>query len=203
MPAQTFEFTEYDRTIIGFHGTTVAAAERLVAGEPFSVSDQDNEWFGKGVYFWEYAPKQAWWWARDHKGHEKPAVVGALIRLGNSFDLLDPRNVTVLRAFKDDLVAVLVATGAKVPRNVRQNRALDCAVFNYIYALSDESPTPIESARGVFVPTSTARRVWRGSWISEEAHIQVCVREPKNIRAVWHVRPDGSHGKPEAEPGRT
>jgi hypothetical protein len=164
--------------------------ERLVSGDPFTASDEDNDWFGKGVYFWEYAPKQAMWWAKDYKGFEQPAVVAARIRLGNCFDLLDPRNVRVLRAFKDELVEVLTAFGAPVPKNVRQHRALDCAVFNYIYELSDESPTPIESARGVYVPTSTARRVWRGSWISEEAHVQVCVRESKNILAVWQVRPE-------------
>jgi hypothetical protein len=192
VPAQTFEFSAYDRTIIGFHGTTAAAAERLVSGEPFVASDQDNEWFGNGVYFWEHAPKQAWWWAKDHKGFKKPAVVGALIRLGNCFDLLDPRNVPMLRAFKSDLVAKLNAIGAKVPKNVRQSRALDCAVFNYTYGLSDATSKPIESARGVYVPTSTAKRVWPGSWISEEAHIQICVREPKNILAAWHVRAEDS-----------
>jgi len=199
--AHTFEYSDYHRTIIGFHGTTTEAADRLVAGEPFAASDQDDEWFGRGIYFWEYAPKQAWWWARDHKRHLQPAVVGALIRLGNCFDLLDPRNVPTLRGFKEELVAALTAVGAKVPKNVRQHRALDCAVFNYVYRLSDETPNPIESARGVYVPTSTAKRIWQGSWISEEAHVQVCVREPKSILAVWHVRPDGSYGKPEGGPG--
>jgi hypothetical protein len=200
VPAQTFEFSDYHRTIIGYHGTTVTAAERLVSGERFLASDRDNEWFGRGVYFWEYAPKQAWWWAREHKANDRPAVVGAIIRLGNCFDLLDPRNVPTLRAFKDELVEKLTAIGAEIPRNVRQDRALDCAVFNYIYGLSDETPKPIETARGVYVPTGNAKRVWRGSWISEEAHIQICVREPKNILAVWHVRADGSQGRPEAQP---
>jgi hypothetical protein len=197
VPAHTFEYSDYHRTIIGFHGTTAAAAERLVSGEPFAGSDQDNEWFGKGVYFWEYAAKQAWWWAREHKVHEQPAVVGAIIRLGNCFDLLDPRNVPAVQGFHDKLLRLLVAAGAEIPVNVRQNRVLDCAVFNYIYRLSDESDTPIETAQGVFVPTGTAKRAWRGSWISEEAHVQICVRKPKNILAVWHVQPDGRYGKPQ------
>jgi hypothetical protein len=55
-----------------------------------------------------------------------------------------------------------------------------------------------EPARGVYVPTSTAKRIWPGSWISEEALVQICVREPKNILAVWHVRPGGGYGKPGA-----
>ena len=37
--------------------------------------------------------------------------------------------------------------------------------------------------------------VYAGSWISEETHIQICFRTPKNILAVWHVREDGRYGK--------
>ena len=54
---------------------------------------------------------------------------------------------------------------------------------------------PIDSARAVYVPTDKAKRIWKGSWIYEEAHIQICVRNPKNILAVWHVGPDGRYGK--------
>jgi hypothetical protein len=51
------EFLDYHRTIIGFHGTTLDTATRLVNGEPFQESNQDDEWFGIGIYFWEYGPK--------------------------------------------------------------------------------------------------------------------------------------------------
>ena len=60
-----------------------------------------------------------------------------------------------------------------------------------------KAPTPIDTCRGVFVPTDKAKRAWRGSWIYEEAHIQICVRNPQNILALWHVRPDGRYGKGE------
>jgi len=46
-----------------------------------------------------------------------------------------------------------------------------------------------------YVPTESAKRVWKRSWIYEEAHIQICVRNPENILAVWHVSPDGRYGK--------
>jgi hypothetical protein len=93
--AHAFDYSDYHRTIIGFHGTDEPTADRLVVGEPLRESDSDDDWFGKGVYFWEYAPKQAWWWARRFKKHDRPAVIGAMIRLGNCFDLLDPANVKI------------------------------------------------------------------------------------------------------------
>lgn len=92
-----FDYRDYHRTVVAFHGTTVAAANRLVNGGAFTPSSKTFEWLGTGVYFWEYAPKQAWWWTKDLRKNPKPAVVGALIRLGNCLDLLDPDNVRWLK----------------------------------------------------------------------------------------------------------
>ena len=85
-----FEYADYHRTIIGYHGTTSEAAEKLVDGEPFTDSENDTDWFGRGIYFWEHAPKQAWWWAKrktQNGRNGKPAVIGAVIRLGTCLTL--------------------------------------------------------------------------------------------------------------------
>jgi hypothetical protein len=190
-----YDYRDYHRTIIAFHGTTVAEADRLVDGQPFSRSGKATEWLGQGVYFWEYAPKQAWWWARSVRKYTEPAVVGAMIRLGNCLDLLDPENVRLLRRVYDNLVPNWRAEGEAVPRNVLSNKSLDCSILNWFYQDSDTIGPGIETSRGVYVPTNKAKRVWPGSWIYEEAHIQVCVRNPKNILAVWHVQPDGRYGR--------
>jgi len=192
-----FDYSDYHRTVIGFHGTTTELADGLVAGKPFADSNKDDEWFGKGVYFWEYAPKQAWWWAKTHKNYPEPAVVGAVIRLGNCFDLLDPVNVAALKKLKDEMVKDFGLAGLAVPKNVRQKR-LDCAVFNYVYGKAEGTGNPIDSARAVYVPQTSSTRAWEGSWIHETAHIQICVRNQDSILAVWHVREDGRYGKDEA-----
>ncbi len=189
------DYRDYHRTIVAYHGTTVATAKRLVDGGDFLPSNKTFEWLGKGIYFWEYAPKQAWWWTADLRGNARPAVVGAMIRLGNCLDLLDPANVRSLRMVYDDIIPKWEAVGRAIPRNVRDKRRLDCAILNWVYDQSDATPMPIETCRGVFVPTDKEKRVWKGSWIYQEAHLQICVREPKNILALWHVRPDGSYGK--------
>lgn len=116
------------------------------------------------------------------------------MRLGECFDLCDPENVDVLKHFHGDLTRGLRGEGVPLPRNYRQHRKLDCAVFNYLYSVAEQQGRFIDSARGVFVPVNKARRVWRGSWIYEETHIQICIRNPRNIIAVWHVRQDGSYG---------
>jgi hypothetical protein len=191
MKIPAFEHYDYHRTIIGFHGTTSAIAERLVDGEAFKPSANDDDWLGTGVYFWEYAPRQAWWWARRFKRHRTPAVVGAMIRLGRCFDLLDPENVRLLRAFHRGMIEEWTRKGLAIPQNGNQHKNLDCAVVNS-YSSLDPS---LDAIRGVYVPTQSKKRAWYRSWIYEETHIQVCVRNAKNILAVWHVQSDGRYGK--------
>lgn len=121
MPLPPIDFADYHRTVLGYHGTTRDAAIRLVSGEAFNQSDEDNEWFGEGIYFWEHAFRQAWWWAR-RKDRQNPAVIGAVLRLGNCFDLLDPINVEILRQYHQEMVAEMAAIGVVIPVNVRSHR---------------------------------------------------------------------------------
>lgn len=190
-----YDYRDYHRTVVAYHGTTEATAERVVNGGAFRSSNKVYEWLGTGVYFWEYAPRQAWWWTKEMRKNPRPAVVGAMIRLGTCLDLLDPANVRSLREVHDDIIPKWHAAGVPIPRNVLSKRSLDCAILNWVYDASEKAGKPIETSRAVYVPTNKARRVWTGSWIYDEAHIQICVRKQENILAVWHVRPDGGYGK--------
>jgi hypothetical protein len=188
---------DYDRTVVAFHGTRRAAAESLVRGEPFGVSENDDDWLGHGIYFWEFAPQQAWWWAERRYGDDA-AVVGSLVRLRRCFDLLDPSNTALLREAHDDLAAALKQAGQKLPANANTHKYLDCAVFNWLYRLLAEAKQPVDSCRAVFVPLKQGKgmpRLWTRSGIFEGAHVQLCVREPSNILAVWPVRKDGRYGQ--------
>jgi hypothetical protein len=192
-------FFDYHRTVIGFHGTRRATAKRLVAGAPFDASTNDDDWLGHGIYFWEYAPQQAWWWAKRRYGEEDAAVVGASIRLGRCLDLLYPANAALLRACHAELIATLKAAGADTPDNGNNHKYLDCAVFNYLYARLEREGYRTESTRAVFVPLVGGKwpRLWKRSGVFGHAHIQVCVREPANILAVWSVKKDGRYGTDE------
>ena len=84
--------------------------------------------------------------------------------------------------------------GDEPPRNVGYHRRLDAqySIDMYEYIVSGPGSRSTRPGR-IYVPTSEeARRP--GSWISDETHIQVCVRNPRNILAVWHVREDGRYG---------
>jgi hypothetical protein len=57
----------------------------------------------------------------------------------------------------------------------------------------------VDSCRAVFVPLQHEKmpRLWKRSGVFEGAHVQVCVRAPRNILAVWSVRKDGRYGEDE------
>src|SRR5215471_12033578 len=65
-------FADYHRTVIGYHGTRRSTALRMVQGlEDYRRSENRDDWLGQGIYFWEYAPKQAWAWARQRQTNQK------------------------------------------------------------------------------------------------------------------------------------
>ncbi|WP_437298198.1 hypothetical protein [Sorangium sp. So ce426] len=197
VPTRQIAF-DYDRAVVALHGTRRSTAESLVAGIPFGQSEDDDDWLGHGIYFWEYAPQQAWWWAERRYGKQDAAVVGALVRLGRCIDLLDPSNAELLAQAHRDLELALKSAGQQLKNNANTHKYRDCAVFNYLFAKLSQSNLEVESARAVFVPLKAGKglpRLWDRIGVFRGAHIQLSVREPNNILAVWPVRKDGRYGK--------
>lgn len=181
-------FEDYHRTVVGFHGTTLETAKRIVSGETtFRVSRNDDDWLGHGIYFWEYAPQQAWAWARKRYAlRTRIAVVGAMIRLRNCFDLLEPDNVRTLLAVRTQMERDREEAGERPFRkNARAKKYYDCLVFEYAYALFQSQENPVDSISAVYAPSNSSSRLWKSSWISQDAHIQICVRNPSCILGAW------------------
>jgi hypothetical protein len=203
-------FDDYHRTVIGYHGTGLTAALRIVNRiEGFRRSERDYDWLGRGIYFWEYAPNQALAFAeirqRQYRQKKKKtpyhqlrateplAVVASMIRLGFCLDLTEPENVEYVRDAFASYKAGMEAANVALPRNNRKYRKLDRAVFEYTYKLLEDSEPnlKVDSSRGIYVPTDHATRVWEGSWLSRDTHIQICVRNPASILGTWLHYPTG------------
>lgn len=194
-------FEDYHRTIVGYHGTRLSVALDIVnRRQDFDPPENEGDWLGRGVYFWEYAPRQAEWWAnrvRKLKKWDEPvAILGSMIRLGACLDLLDPLNMKVIKGYHDDLRQDRSSLGIPMPENRRNKRSLDCAVFEYLYAKLDPPGEPrryaVDTARGAYVPTAEKKRIWAGSWLYEQSHIQICVRNPACILGTWLHKPSAT-----------
>lgn len=70
-----------------------------------TASENDYDWLGPGIYFWEHNAWRAFEFACDvrdypHRGKQKvkrPSVVGAIIDLGFCLNLLDNRFIEMVK----------------------------------------------------------------------------------------------------------
>lgn len=187
-------YADYHRTVVGYHGTKKSTALRIIQGESvFDPSENEDDWLGHGIYFWEYAPQQAWLWAQQRKRSkgwdDEIAVVASMIRLGFCFDLLDPENVKDLGRFHQAYEKGMRENGHPLPVNVMSHKRLNCGVFQFAYTYMESQGDTVDTCRAVFVPSTKVDRIWGGSGINAHAHIQVCVRNADCILGTWLVKP--------------
>lgn len=177
----------YSRTIIGYHGCTSRTAARIFRGAPFSPSNNDYDWLGRGIYFWEHGPDRALRFImtklRREKRREKPAVVGALLTLGYCFDLLDTSATSSLAKAYPEFVKHMRIAGQALPRNRGAApdlalRYLDCGMLNWYLAEHWIAGQEFQTVRGCFAEGGPA---FPGSGIQRESHVQIAVRDPACI----------------------
>lgn len=183
----------YQRQIIAYHGCDESVAKQVFdKNEPLAPEEKDYHWLGQGIYFWEHGAERAYDWACENR--KNPAVIGAIIHLGNCFDLLDLRYTQTLsdawprfQQFKADRGESMPKNEA--PKNDPNREKLlhrrDCAVINWtIEQLEKEGAVPYDSVRGVFQESDL---VFEGSAIHLKSHIQISIRNPACI--LGYFRP--------------
>ena len=186
----------HDRVVLAYHGCDAAVAERLLGGEPFRPSENDYDWLGAGVYFWEYGADRALQFARDQQRRGKlgePAVVGALVQLGNCFDLMDTACTRELATAYRQYRSMLAHAGARLPRNAgstpdKKLRRLDCSVLNYYLDCLAALGAAFDTVRCGFLEGELA---FPGSGIHQQSRVQIAVRDRACIVGVFRptVRP--------------
>lgn len=183
----------YARVIHGYHGCDAAIAEQILAGEPFTPSENDYDWLGRGVYFWEFGLDRAFRFAVEQQRRGKvqtPAVVGAEIQLGNCFDLLDTRFTTALAAGYARWKDLMQSGGFPLPSNAgkapeHKLRRRDCAVINWYLDEVASAGIRYDTVRGGFVEGGP---LYEGSGLATETHIQIAVRNQDCIVGVFRPR---------------
>ena len=191
---------EYQRLIVGYHGCDRETFERVLLepGESLDPSDNDYDWLGEGIYFWEYAPRRALEFARKKRERGKldePAVLGAYIHLGRCFDLTDVEHTEQLGEAYENLKETMNSAGRDMPDNEKAKkddndlllRYRDCAVLNFYMDEMDSDGNydyRYQSVRGVF---QEGGATFPGSKIRKKSHVQIAVRDSACI--VGYFRP--------------
>lgn len=181
--------------VLGYHGCEVDIAEKVVTGKTSLIgSDKVYDWLGPGIYFWESDPQRALEWAKQRYGtSSKPAVVGAVIDLGNCLDLLARSDQDLMRTAYDSLAAIYDKAEKPLPSNEnlrrggdteRRLRKLDCAVIRHLHTLveSDGDIPAFDTVRGMF---TEGEEIYSGSGFYAQSHVQIAVRDPTRIKGVF------------------
>ena len=196
--------------ILGFHGCYRDVGERLLTGDAFVASEEEYDWLGPGVYFWENDPRRALEWAKEkvkraRKG--EPMVVGAVIAPGRCLDLTTRDDLDLLQAAYESRKYSNERAGTDIPKNKdhahysfkdSKLRFLDCAVIRHLEKnIEDEAEEvrakgeipvvlPIQTVRGLFVEGG---ELYEGGGFFQKTHSQIAVVDQASILGVFRPRP--------------
>lgn len=182
--------------VLGYHGLDENIGRQIVAGEiSLKPSENTYDWLGHGIYFWEDNIARARLWAveqskRKNTSVKSPFVIGAVIDLGNCFDLLQQDNLDFLAEQYKNLADDLKLENEPLPQNRAwtthdfdfKKRELDCAVIRYAVESAKEMGVYYDSVRSAF---------WEGEELYPNAgfkqfnHIQIAVINPECIKGIF------------------
>lgn len=163
-------------------------------------STRDYDWLGEGSYFWENDLVRGHQWASEpQRKYQNPTVVGAVIELGHCLDLTTQTGIDAVKRAYDQFKKLNESAGRPLPENkAPQNqpdgdrliRCLDCAVMNHVFHVvktaqeSDPTILSYETVRSLF---PEGERLYTDAGFLKKTHIQICVREPKQILGVFRI----------------
>ncbi|SFK19338.1 hypothetical protein [Bradyrhizobium sp. Gha] len=184
------------RVVVGYHGTTVDEAEKLLAG-PLQDSGKVSRWLGQGIYFFEYNVEAATHWAsnRAAKAATSAAIIRAEIDLSTCLDLTRSTFQSLVRNAHRTLQAEWKSNPGKqisqkpFELHLGQVRAgykgdwqdygrneLDFQVIEKAIELSKlQNNVAYETVRGAFIELGP---LYPNSWLFEGAHVAIAVRSP-------------------------
>ncbi|MFI3207104.1 MAG: hypothetical protein R3Y33_07630 [Clostridia bacterium] len=179
--------------VFGFHGCSEETYNSVIKeGKPLLPSDNDYDWLGHGIYFWESNLERAVQWAEEQakQKHYKPAVIGAIIDLGHCLNLLDSSYISLIKNHYDIFKGEMEAINSVLPKNtnVGKNtdlllRRLDCAVINHLHEdRKYNNEKAFDSVRGMFLEGNP---IYPDAGFREKAHIQIAVRNIDCIKGYF------------------
>ncbi|TMI68368.1 MAG: hypothetical protein E6H09_22625 [Bacteroidetes bacterium] len=182
--------------IIGYHSCDKDVGLNVLTGKTDLLSsNNDWDWLGDGVYFWEQDPKRALHYAVEvangkqfnKTGIKTPFILGAVVQLGNCLNLVESESLNLLKDAHYGLAKVYGDLNKEMPVNKGANRKLDCAVIRFIHQTSRHSKLPeYDTIRSAF---DEGEKVYEGANFTTHHHIQVSVINRSLINGYFLPRP--------------
>ncbi|WP_010249297.1 hypothetical protein [Acetivibrio cellulolyticus] len=186
-------YSKLPSLIIGFHGCDKSIYNQVIKENlRLNPSENDYDWLGNGIYFWENNLVRAYEFALEKKERgqiEEVAVIGAVLDLGYCLDFVNSEYIKLLKEGYELLEADCLNAAIDLPDNkymsngVSLLRNLDCAVIQRIHQWNeDNNYKSFDSVRGVFFE---GKEIFPNSGFREKNHIQICVRNINCIKGYF------------------
>ncbi len=186
--------------VLGYHGCDKKVGEKILSGKAnLNFSENNYDWLGNGIYFWENDPTRAIDYAKSIKDNpergniKEPFVIGAVIDLGHCLNLLECNSLQVLKQGYVLLKKALEKSQIPLPENLHplheENdlllRNLDNAVITMVHTYNKESNSlEYDSVRAAFWE---GEDLYPNAGFKEKNHIQICVRNKKCVKGLFRV----------------
>jgi len=158
----------------GFHGTTRNSADEILKTGYFNFTNGEEEWLGKGIYFFDIDVKQACYFCAKARKYTEWAVLSCNIVTDNYIDLT---MIDHYEAFKK--------TVAKLKnRYLKRSDGTPRKLMNSVYVNAMYDMTPFDLIRAVFI-VPPGYEVDRTNIYPSE--LQICVRNRNCIKSVREV----------------
>jgi hypothetical protein len=185
--------------VFGFHGLDETIGREIVAGQrDLKPSQNRYDWLGHGVYFWEDNLARAKKWADDQSKRKQtsvkqPFAIGAVIDLGNCFDLLRQDCLDFLAVQYENMLQESALSNEPIPQNQAwtaadidfKKRELDCAVIRYAIEAAKDIGVMYDSVRAAFWE---GQELYPSAGFKQYNHIQIAVINPQCIKGLFIPR---------------
>ena len=131
--------------VLGYHGCDAVVASKIASGDDqLTVSKNEYDWLGSGQYFWEDSYSRALRWAKDEQARspdkvKNPAVLGAILDLGNCLNLIDSEHLGLVKAARTAYLDICRTSGLEPVKNkgkdLREKDILTRLVFETLHKL--------------------------------------------------------------------
>lgn len=167
-----YELKKYKCT--GYHGTDIKGAESILKSQTFIPSTKEEEWLGRGVYFFENDKRQAVDYITKAKRVQNYKIIKANLETSKLFDLIDTETM-----YGFCIVANAIKDRYKKLKTGKPRLLNNSVIIEIMY-----KTRPFDMVRGVF-PVPLRKEIARTNIAPYQ--IQVCVREKECITKIEEV----------------
>jgi len=173
------------KKFIGFHGTTKEYADNIIKQKSFIASNDDEEWLGRGIYFFADYISHARYWCTKYKCYPQWSIIFSNIEAEKIIDLDEPETYEEFLKLAQEFKNRYLKRSDGRPR-----RIINAVVLNAMYKIN-----PYDIVKGTFQGMPGYKLDY--SFLNKQRvnvtphHVQLCIKNSLCIKSMEEVETNG------------